>query len=80
MLTVKYECIINLHIFLKSKVFVLAPAPDSSGTHISFGGFHHLLYNICISPFSCKSKIAKDIWSFHGEPVIIHTGARLYAL
>lgn len=30
--------------------------------------FHHLLYNIWITPFSCKSKMARDILSLHGEP------------
>lgn len=30
--------------------------------------FHHLSYIICISPFSCSSRIARDILSRHGDP------------
>lgn len=30
--------------------------------------FHHLSYNIWITPFSCNSKMAKEILSLQGEP------------
>ena len=31
--------------------------------------FHHLLYSICIRPFSCRFRITIEIESRYGEPV-----------
>merc|ERR1719510_2202118 len=37
--------------------------------HTSPVFFHHLLYSICMVPFSCDSNIAKDKWSLQGDPL-----------
>ena len=51
------------------KALALLSFPFSFLEQVSSGLFHHLLYNIWISPFSCKSNIAKEILSLHGEPL-----------
>lgn len=51
------------------RAFALLSFPFSVLMQVSPGLFHHLSYSIWISPFSCSSRIARDILSRHGEPV-----------
>lgn len=49
--------------------FALLSFPFSVLMQVSPGLFHHLSYSIWISPFSCSSRIAREILSRQGEPV-----------
>lgn len=55
-------------IFSTPNAFALLSLLFSSLLHTSPVFFHHLSYRICITPFSCSSKIARDILSLQGEP------------
>jgi len=50
------------------RALALFSFPFSVLIQVSPGLFHHLSYRIWISPFSCNSRIARDILSRQGEP------------
>lgn len=53
------------------RAFALPSLDLSSREHVIPADFHHLLYSIWMIPFSCRLRIAREIWSLHGLPVHI---------